>query len=104
MFGYRGTGFKPREGIPGVDMPGTNGAPTGIGLSAWKRSCAALFRDNAQPTRIQSITEGVLTYVQLPGTVFMNDARSQRFPLRIRPRSRLVWHEQMSSAARIDLS
>jgi len=29
-----------------------------------------LFRDNPQPTRIQSITEGVLTYVQLPGTVF----------------------------------
>jgi hypothetical protein len=27
-------------------------------------------RDNPQPTRIQSITEGVLTYVQLPGTVF----------------------------------
>ena len=60
-----------------------------LGRHSWSRLCAprtahllrhrtqhgrdsrgTLFRDNPQPTRIQSITEGVLTYVQLPGTVF----------------------------------
>jgi len=71
VFGYRGTGFKPREGIPGVDYARHERRTYyGIGLNVEEILRGTLFRDNAQPTRIQSITEGVLTYVQLPGTVF----------------------------------
>ena len=71
VFGYRGTGFKPREGIPGVDYARHERRTYyGIGLNMEEILRGTLFRDNPQPTRIQSITEGVLTYVQLPGTVF----------------------------------
>lgn len=71
VFGYRGTGFKPREGIPGVDYARHERRTYyGIGLNVEEILRGTVFRDNVQPTRIQSITEGVLTYVQLPGTVF----------------------------------
>lgn len=71
VFGYRGTGFKPREGIPGVDYARHERRTYyGIGLNMEEILRGTLFRDNAQPTGMQRITEGVLTYVQLPGTVF----------------------------------
>lgn len=71
VFGYRGTGFKPREGIPGVDYARHERRTYyGIGLNVEEILRGTLFRDNPQPTRVQAITEGVLTYVQLPGTVF----------------------------------
>ncbi len=71
VFGYRGTGFKPREGIPGVDYARHERRTYyGIGLNVEEILRGTIFKDNAKPTRVQAITEGVLTYVQLPGTVF----------------------------------
>ena len=71
VFGYRGTGFKPRVGIPGVDYARHERRTYyGIGLNVEEILRGSVFASNARPTRIQAITEGVLTYVQLPGTVF----------------------------------
>lgn len=71
VFGYRGTGFKPREGIPGVDYARHERRTYyGIGLNVEEILRGTVFAGNTKPTRAQAITEGVLTYVQLPGTVF----------------------------------
>ena len=71
VFGYRGTGFKPRIGVPGIDYARHERRTYyGIGLNVEEILRGTIFKDNAKPTRVQAITEGVLTYVQLPGTVF----------------------------------
>ena len=71
VFGYRGTGFKPREGIPGIDYARHERRTYyGIGLNVEEIFRGTVFAGNAKPTPMQAITEGVLTYVQLPGTVF----------------------------------
>ncbi|MCC7068286.1 MAG: DUF2279 domain-containing protein [Burkholderiales bacterium] len=71
VFGYRGTGFKPRAGVPGVDYARHERRTYyGIGLNVEEILRGTLFAANERPTRVQAITEGVLTYVQLPGTVF----------------------------------
>lgn len=71
VFGYRGTGFKPREGVPGIDYARHERRTYyGIGLNMEEILRGTVFASNPKPTPIQSITEGVLTYVQLPGTVF----------------------------------
>ena len=71
VFGYRGTGFKPRVGVPGIDYARHERRTYyGIGLNVEEILRGTIFKDNAKPTRVQAITEGVLTYVQLPGTVF----------------------------------
>ncbi len=71
VFGYQGTGFKPRVGVPGIDYARHERRTYyGIGLNVEEIFRATVFAGNKQPTRIQAVTEGVLTYVQLPGTVF----------------------------------
>lgn len=71
VFGYRGTGFKPREGVPGIDYARHERRTYyGIGLNMEEILRGTVFASNPKPTPIQAITEGVLTYVQLPGTVF----------------------------------
>ena len=71
VFGYRGTRFKPRVGIPGVDYARHERRTYyGIGLNVEEILRGSVFASNARPTRIRAITEGVLTYVQLSDTVF----------------------------------
>lgn len=71
VFGYQGTGFKPRVGVPGVDYARHERRTYyGIGLNVEEIFRGTIFAGNKVPTRVQAVTEGVLTYVQLPGTVF----------------------------------
>ena len=71
VFGYRGTGFKPREGVPGIDYARHERRTYyGVALNVEEILRGTVFAGNSKPTPVQAVTEGVLTYVQLPGTVF----------------------------------
>lgn len=72
VFGYGATGFRPRDGqVAGVDyVRHERRTYYGVALNVEEVLRGTLFSGNERPTRAQAITEGVLTYVQLPGTVF----------------------------------
>lgn len=72
VFGYGATGFRPRDGqVAGVDyVRHERRTYYGLALNVEEVLRGTVFAGNDKPTRTQAITEGVLTYVQLPGTVF----------------------------------
>ncbi|MBL8309853.1 MAG: DUF2279 domain-containing protein [Burkholderiales bacterium] len=72
VFGYGATGFRPRDGqVAGVDyVRHERRTYYGVALNVEEVLRGTLFAGNDKPSRAQAISEGVLTYVQLPGTVF----------------------------------
>ncbi len=59
------------ERVPGIDyVRYERRTYYGIGLNVEEILRGTIFKDSPKPTLAQSITEGVLTYVQRPGTVF----------------------------------
>lgn len=71
--GYGSRGFEPNDGAPAPDR--SRHIYFGISLNISEILRNTLFRDSAEKTRSQQITNTVLEYVQVPGTAALADHR-----------------------------
>jgi hypothetical protein len=71
--GYGSRGYEPNDGTPAVDR--SRHVYIGISLNLAEVLRNTVFRDSAEKTRSQRVTETVLEYVQVPGTAVMADHR-----------------------------
>jgi hypothetical protein len=71
--GYGSRGYEPNDGTPAADR--SRHAYIGISLNLSEVLRNTVFRDSAEKTRSQRVTETVLEYVQVPGTAVMADHR-----------------------------
>lgn len=71
--GYGSRGYEPNDGTPSPDR--SRHAYFGVSLNLSEILAATVFRGNAVPSRAQRVTDGVLEFVQIPGTVALADHR-----------------------------
>lgn len=71
--GYGSRGYEPNDGTPAVDR--SRHVYIGISLNLSEILRNTVFRDSAEKTRSQRVTETVLEYVQVPGTAVLADHR-----------------------------
>ncbi|MHB9101143.1 MAG: DUF2279 domain-containing protein [Sulfuricella sp.] len=71
--GYGSRGYEPNEGVPYPDRH--RNLYFGISLNISEILRNTVFRDSAEKTRSQRVTETVLEYVQVPGTAVLADHR-----------------------------
>jgi hypothetical protein len=69
--GYGSRGFEPNDGAPAPDR--SRHVYIGISLNISEILRNTVFRDSAEKTRSQRVTETVLEYVQVPGTAVLAD-------------------------------
>ncbi|MBZ0097129.1 MAG: YfiM family protein [Sulfuricella sp.] len=71
--GYGTRGYEPNEGAPAPDR--SRHVYFGISLNISEILSNTVFRDSAEKSRSQRVTETVLEYVQVPGTAVLADHR-----------------------------
>lgn len=71
--GYGSRGYEPNEGVPYPDRHRNLYFGISLNISEILRNTA--FRDSAEKSRSQRVTETVLEYVQVPGTAVLADRR-----------------------------
>lgn len=71
--GYGSRGFEPNDGAPAPNR--SRHVYFGISLNISEILRNTAFRDSAEKTRSQRVTETVLEYVQVPGTAVLADRR-----------------------------
>jgi len=71
--GYGSRGYEPNEGVPYPDRH--RNLYFGISLNISEILRNTVFRDSAEKSRSQRVTDTVLEYVQVPGTAVLADHR-----------------------------